>query len=158
MPPRAAFVTLRNGAELRGCIGSVSHAIGLAKTIVNSVIRSAGKDPRFDPVALDELDDLRIEISILGDGDNESTPFISFTNIEEIVIGRDGLFIEGPSNATGLLLPQVATDRNWDTGEFLRGLCQKAGLPEGGWRDSESRLYRFTAQVFHEDSKVSTRS
>lgn len=154
--PRGAFVTLRNGAELRGCIGSVSHSTALAETVINSVVRSASKDPRFDPVTVDELDDLRIEISILGDGESESTPFIPVAHIHEIVIGRDGLYIEHPSNASGLLLPQVAVDRDWDTGKFLQGLCQKAGLPEGAWREGESCLYRFTAQVFSEESKVST--
>ena len=99
-----------------------------------------------------------IEISVLGDGDEASSPFIRVKDVNQLVIGRDGLYVEGPKNVSGLLLPQVATDGGWDVPEFLRALCQKANLPDGCWQGEGSKLYRFTAQVFSEASYRSIRS
>jgi hypothetical protein len=72
-------------------------------------------------------------------------------DIGEIEIGRDGLFIERPPQRGGILLPQVATDRDWGVGEFLSAVCKKAGYPDRAWEFPDAKLYRFSAQVFSED-------
>ena len=51
-----------------------------------------------------------------------------------------------------MFLPQVATENNWDLDTFMNTLCtQKAGLPADCWKDPNTELYVFTAQVFNEN-------
>ena len=148
--PRAAFVTLRKQGDLRGCIGSTTHTTPLIVSVRDNVIRSAVHDPRFAAVAPNELPTLTIEISALADGDQPGSPFLRVRAIDEIVIGEDGVYLERGGQAGGLLLPQVASERNWSVEQFLEGLCNKSGLPLGAWKDAETVLYRFSAQVFAE--------
>ena len=143
-----AFVTLRKGKDLRGCIGITSNLKPLAMAVRDSTISSAGADPRFDPVRPGELDELSIEISVLGHGDTPDTPFKRMDNVEDIVIGRDGLYIVAPPKKAGLLLPQVAIEHQWDVLAFLEALCRKAGCSPDTWKNKDVKLYRFSAQVF----------
>ena len=148
---RASFVTLRkSNGDLRGCIGSTTHASPLLVSVRDNAIRSATKDPRFDAVSEDELPGLSIEISALRAGDGPATPFRRLRSIEEIVIGRDGLYLDFDGKGGGLLLPQVASVRNWDVDQFLTALCRKSGLAADAWQDSRAVLHRFSAQVFCE--------
>jgi AmmeMemoRadiSam system protein A len=138
----AAFVTLRRReGELRGCIGRVEVSQPLYRTIQECAISAATNDFRFPPVTAAELDDILIEISAL-------SPFRLIQNPEEIQVGRHGLLIR-KGFRVGLLLPQVAGDRNWSREEFLHGICLKAGLPPDGWHDAD--LYVFGAEVFEEE-------
>jgi AMMECR1 domain-containing protein len=53
---------------------------------------------------------------------------------------------------SGVFLPQVATENNWDLETFMNELClEKAGLPKDSWKGKEVDLYIFTAQVFGEE-------
>lgn len=138
----AAFVTLRRqDGELRGCIGRVEVSQPLYRTIQDCAISAATNDFRFSPVTAAEMDEIRIEISAL-------SPFRPISSPNEIQIGRHGLLIRQELRV-GLLLPQVASDRDWDRDEFLRAICMKAGLPTDAWRDAD--LYVFTAEVFEEE-------
>jgi uncharacterized protein (TIGR00296 family) len=93
-------------------------------------------------VVREELDDLNIEISVL-------TPFHRIHRIEEIEVGRHGLYIVR-GGFQGLLLPQVATQYNWDRIAFLGHTCQKSGLPQSAWQDPKTMIYTFEAEVFSE--------
>lgn len=137
---RGAFVTLRNGGQLRGCIGSLVGTMPLYETVEKMAIRAATSDPRFPPVSRQELPFLEIEISVLG-------PLRPIERVEEIVVGTHGLFmIHG--NHSGVLVPQVAVENGWDRKTFLECLSQKAGLPKDAWKSQKSRIYVFTAEVF----------
>lgn len=145
---RGAFVTLEKRGELRGCIGRPRPEQRAIRAIRDAAIGAATNDPRFPPVAASELDSITVEVSVLtaphpvsvsGDGDVQ----------ESIIVGRDGLIVERDGRS-GLLLPQVAVDRGWDAGEFLAETCRKARLPGEAWRDPETVVKRFTAQVFAE--------
>ncbi|MGC9366652.1 MAG: AMMECR1 domain-containing protein [bacterium] len=48
----------------------------------------------------------------------------------------------------GLLLPQVATENNWDREQFLNHTAMKAGLPPSAWNDPLTEIYKFQAQIF----------
>lgn len=146
-----AFVTLRRGHELRGCIGYTRSMEPLCETVRDNAINAGARDPRFPPVAPDELPNIRIEVSALLPGDAPGSPFIAVSDIQDIEIGRDGLYLEhaGPRGG-GLLLPQVAIENGWDVGSFLEALCIKAGAPHLAWESPDARLYRFGAQVFAE--------
>jgi AmmeMemoRadiSam system protein A len=138
-----AFVTLRIGGELRGCIGYIEYP-GPVRTAVEDVARKAAfGDPRFEPLGPDELERVQIEISVL-------TPMRRITSPGEITIGKDGLVIQCRGHR-GLLLPQVATEYGWDVEEFLENTCRKAGLPAGAWRDPSAEIEAFSAEVFSEE-------
>ncbi|HET7712242.1 MAG TPA: AmmeMemoRadiSam system protein A [Thermoanaerobaculia bacterium] len=141
--PAGCFVTLhtREG-ELRGCIGSIRPVAPLVEAVVSSALNAAFRDPRFPAVRTDELDDLRIEISVMG-------PIEQVTDLESIVVGRDGLIIS-KGHYAGLLLPQVATEYGWDRETFLSQTCMKAGLPPSAWRNRDTRIEKFSAEVFSE--------
>lgn len=145
-----AFVTLRERGELRGCIGYTQNREPLAVAVRDNAINAASNDPRFEPVRVDELGAITIEVSALTPGETPETPFKRVRNLDEILIGRDGLYIERPPYRGGLLLPQVAVEQKWDVGQFLAAVCRKAGYSERAWEDPETRLYRFSAQVFSE--------
>ncbi|HOE65738.1 MAG TPA: AmmeMemoRadiSam system protein A [Candidatus Hydrogenedentes bacterium] len=152
---RGAFVTLHAGRDLRGCIGSIVNRTPLAEAVRDNAVNAAAHDFRFAPVTAAELSGIRIEISALAPGDAPETPFKRVRDVSEIVIGRDGLYIERPGSRGGLLLPQVAAERGWSVEEFLRAVCQKAGYPEDAWSRADARLCRFSAQVFAESSPSS---
>jgi AmmeMemoRadiSam system protein A len=143
-----AFVTLRNHGGLRGCIGYTTNSTPLAEAVSENAVNAAARDPRFTPITPEELPDITIEISALTPGETPETPFKRVSEISEIVLGRDGLYIERPPRRGGLLLPQVPIEQGWDLGQFLTGLCRKAGYPDGAWKDKGTLLYRFSAQVF----------
>lgn len=69
--------------------------------------------------------------------------------VEEIHVGTHGLYLV-KGEQSGLLLPQVAPEQGWDRQALLDGLCRKAGVPSGAWRDPDARLYRFTVEHFSE--------
>ncbi len=139
---RGAFVTLNSFGKLRGCIGYIEGIKPLYLTIIDMAEAAAFDDPRFAPVQVNEIGNLEIEISVL-------TPLRTIQNIDEIKVGVHGLLIQ-KGGYQGLLLPQVATHYNWNRDTFLDQTCIKAGLPAGGWKDSDVTIKIFSAQIFSE--------
>jgi len=139
--PCGAFVTLRENSELRGCIGSFSADKPLYQTVQDMAISSSTRDYRFTPVSRDEIDKLKIEISVL-------TPLKKIKSIDEIVLGKHGIYIK-KGGYSGTFLPQVASETKWTKEEFL-GHCarDKAGLDWDGWKDAD--IYTYEAIVFGE--------
>ena len=140
---RGAFVTLKKGGALRGCIGYIAATKPLIDTVLDNSYNAAFRDPRFDPLVKEELAKIAIEISVL----TEPVPVFS---IKDILTGRDGLIVER-GTSRGLLLPQVAVEQGWDAATFLRQTCLKAGLPPGAWSDGVTKIYRFQAIIFGEE-------
>jgi AmmeMemoRadiSam system protein A len=136
-----AFVTVKRRGELRGCLGTLQCRRGLAAEVARCAADAASEDPRFPPVAPDELPELSIEVSVLGPLEE-----IDPRSPEAFTIGRHGLVAE-QGHHRGLLLPQVATEWGWTPEQFLRQTCIKAGLPPDAWQQS-ARMYRFSAEVF----------
>jgi AmmeMemoRadiSam system protein A len=139
--PRGVFVTLKRRGELRGCIGWVEGLHPLAEG-VRDMATHAAEDPRLDPVTAAELPEIRIEISAM-------TPLRRASGPAGIRIGEHGLVIRTPGGS-GLLLPQVATERGWDVETFLRQTCRKAGLDPEAWREAGTEIHTFSAEVFGE--------
>jgi AmmeMemoRadiSam system protein A len=142
---RGVFVSLKMDGELRGCIGYSEPQAPLGLTIVRCAIHSATQDPRFLPLTAAELDQVRIEISIL-------TPLQKVNDPAEILVGTHGIFIAAGLHR-GLLLPQVAIEHRWDRETFLRFSCQKAGLYDDAWKSPNTSIYVFSAEVFGEERK-----
>jgi AmmeMemoRadiSam system protein A len=112
--------------------------------------QAAFSDYRFRPVTNRELAGIDIEISVL-------TPMRKLERPEEIVVGRDGLSIQRGKDA-GVLLPQVPVEQGWDREAFLDHACLKAGLPTGSWKDRDTRLYVFQADIFGEKPRKTSTS
>jgi AmmeMemoRadiSam system protein A len=143
--PSGVFVTLHRQGCLRGCIGYLEAMKPLLAAVQEMAVAAAFSDPRFPPLREDELADLDVEISVL-------SPMRQIKNIEEIQVGRDGLYLERGS-CRGLLLPQVATEYGWDRLTFLKQTCSKACLPQDAWEDPATRIFVFSANILHEPSK-----
>jgi len=140
-----AFVTIRMHGALRGCIGNIIGQEALYLTVRDMAIAAASQDPRFNPLTIEELNGIDLEISVL------SKPR-RVKDASEIQLGRDGVIVS-QGNHQGVFLPQVAADTGWSKEEFLSQLCsQKAGLPPDAWKDPGTALYVFTAEVFFEAS------
>ncbi len=146
--PHGVFVTLTKHNELRGCIGHPMPTMPLIDAVISSAVSSAIRDPRFSPVKLDELSEVEVEVSVLS-----KPELLKIKNPcdypNSIVIGRDGLIVEREGYA-GLLLPQVPVEWGWDAEEFLSHACMKAGLTPDAWLDKNTRIQKFSAQVFRE--------
>jgi AmmeMemoRadiSam system protein A len=142
---RGAFVTLKKNGALRGCVGSCEARGPLYRTVEEMARSAAFHDPRFPSLSLEELDDVTIEISVL-------TPLRRIAGIDEIEVGTHGIYIVR-GFYRGVLLPQVATEHSWDKITFLEETCHKAGLPANAWKDSETEIYIFSADIFGEDEE-----
>jgi AmmeMemoRadiSam system protein A len=134
-------VTLTKGGELRGCIGYIEPVLPLGQAVIRTAIYAATEDPRFPPVTPAELEDLRVEISVL-------TPAREIADPRLVQVGTHGLIVE-KDGAKGVLLPQVPREFGWSREEFLDQVCLKAGLPRDAWKRG-ARLSVFEAIVFHE--------
>lgn len=140
-----AFVTLKINNMLRGCIGEFEPNKPLSQVIRDMTIEAAIRDPRFNPVTVTELPDIKIEISVL-------TPKRKIQDWREIELGKHGVLVQ-KGMSSGTFLPQVADESGWTKEEFLRQLCsQKAGLDEDCYRDPNVNLYVYEAIVFEEQS------
>lgn len=137
---RGTFVTLKEHGELRGCIGRIVADSPLAEVVNEMALAAAFEDPRFPPLRAGELNGLELEISVL-------TPFRKIANPDEVRVGVHGVVIRR-GGASGLLLPQVATEQGWDRETFLRYTCRKAHLPDDAWKDPQTEIYVFSADVF----------
>jgi len=137
------FVTLKNQGQLRGCIGRFISDEPLVELVVEMAKASATGDPRFleDPIKADELEQLDIEISVLSPLQRTSEPL-------SLRLGTDGIYIKRGC-VSGCFLPQVATETGWSKEEFLSYCCaHKAGLSADAWKDPQTEVYLFTADVF----------
>jgi hypothetical protein len=141
---RGVFVTLHKRGMLRGCIGYIMPLEELYKAVSKMAIESSTGDPRFPPVRTEELDEIEIEISVL-------TVPERINSVDEIEMGKHGVIVK-KGYQQGVFLPQVATETGWSKEEFLNRLCyDKAHLPEDAWKDKDTEIYTFSAQVFKEE-------
>ena len=137
-----AFVTLHSHGELRGCIGYIEGIIPLMETVQEAAVKAALEDPRFDPVNVDELENIDLEISVL-------SPLKKINDVNKIEVGKHGLVIKR-GYSRGLLLPQVAVEYNWDRETFLNQTCRKAGIGADKWKDPATEIFIFSADIFGE--------
>ena len=143
------FVTLNNALGLRGCIGYPLPDKKLFNALHDAAIAAAIEDPRFPPVKQEELESITFEVTVLTPPEKiivkEPQEYIS-----KIKVGKDGLIVRN-GFYSGLLLPQVAVEYNWDEQEFLEYTCEKAGLPKDYWKDPNTEIQKFEGIVFKEE-------
>ena len=141
--PLGAFVTLKIGDKLRGCIGYIVTQMTLLETVREAAKQAAFRDPRFPPMTVEEFDKIEIEISVLSQPQK-------INDYNEIIIGRHGLILQN-AMMHAVLLPQVALSNNFSREEFLSALCEKGGLQPNYWQKHKLNLKVFTATIFSED-------
>ncbi|MBU1110498.1 AmmeMemoRadiSam system protein A [Patescibacteria group bacterium] len=137
--PRGVFVTLRVKDQLRGCLGLMIAEDPLWQVVQTQTVAAAVSDPRFESVQPSELPDVEIEISVL-------SPLKKIDFWKEIKLGQHGVLIKrGPHS--GVFLPQVAAETDWDLETFLQNLCShKAGLPPDSYKDPMTEIFVFTVE------------
>jgi len=144
------FVTLNNPDGLRGCIGFPMPEKKLSHAIIEGAIAAATEDPRFPSVKINELNDIVFEVTVL-------TPPVEIDvsdpmeYLKKIKVGRDGLIIRH-SFSSGLLLPQVPVEYNWNVEEFLQHTCEKAGLSRDTWKNESVKIEKFEGIIFKEET------
>ncbi|MGM0451619.1 MAG: AmmeMemoRadiSam system protein B [Thermodesulfobacteriota bacterium] len=145
--PRGTFVTLKKADELRGCIGNLNPDKPLAEGVKDNALNAAFHDPRFPPLSKEELEKVRIEVSLL----TEPAP-LDYKGGEDLLAkltpNVDGVIIrKGSHSAT--FLPQV-WEQLPDKESFLQHLCLKAGLPANEWQNGNLTVYTYRVQYFEE--------
>lgn len=144
---RGTFVTLWHDAALRGCVG-YPEADEPLHAVLPMAARGAVRDPRFDPVRPRELEQLRVEVSVL----TPPRPLVASPEALPglVRVGQHGLVVQR-GRLRGLLLPQVAMEHGFDAEAFLSACCAKAGLAREAWRRADGLAWSvFQAQVFEE--------
>ena len=136
---QGCFVTIKHKERLRGCIGQFTSDKPLCQLIQEMAIAAATRDPRFYPMENEDLENYELQISVL-------SPLQKIESVEEIEVGKHGLYIE-KNFYRGVLLPQVAIEYGWDRDTFLAQTCLKAGLDKDSWKE-DADIFIFTAQVF----------
>jgi AmmeMemoRadiSam system protein A len=138
LAPAGAFVTLRNGGKLRGCIGYVAPIKPTWEAVLENAAAAAVRDPRFPPVSARDLPLLEVEVSVL----TEPIPIADWQALE---VGRDGILLE-KDGRRAVFLPEVAAQQGWGREETLTRLAMKAGLPADAWRKG-ARLAVFASRT-----------
>ena len=144
--PGATSVTLTQNGQLRGCIGSLEAHRPLATDVAENAVAAAFRDPRFPPLASDELARTQVEVSLL-----EASKPMDYTDEADALArlrpGIDGLILtHGHRRAT--FLPQVWESLP-DPRRFMAQLKLKAGLPADFW-DEQITLARYGVQKWKE--------
>jgi hypothetical protein len=142
----ATFVTLRRNGTLRGCIGTLDAERTLREDVAHNARRAAFRDPRFEPLQPDELEELVVEVSLLSVP--EPIDYASEADlIERLDPARDGVVLEYRGRRA-TFLPQV-WEQLPDPRDFLRQLKLKAGLPAEFWSE-ELRIARYAVDKWSE--------
>jgi AmmeMemoRadiSam system protein A len=145
---RGCFVTLHKEGVLRGCIGTIEPITQLARCIEENALNAAFHDSRFSPLTKDELDAVKIEISIL------AVP-------QKLVFdSKDDLLRQLKPHVHGVILshdwhkatflPQV-WEQLPDKRSFLEHLCRKAGLKELCWKEEQTEVAVYEVEYFSEE-------
>ena len=141
------FVTLKLQGELRGCIGNLTAVDSIVQAVRENAVHAAFHDPRFQPLAAQELEKVQIEVSVLTEPQQ-----LAYDDVNELLAklkpGIDGVILrKGSASAT--FLPQV-----WEQlprpESFLAHLCMKAGLGAKAWRKGNLNVYTYQVQYFEE--------
>lgn len=144
--PAAAFVTIQESGELRGCVGMMRFDVPLWENVREAAVAATLDDPRFLPVAESELSGLELEVSVLD-------PLVELPDPADFVAGRHGIVAERDGRRA-LLLPQVAAEMGWDAEQMLDAVCRKAHLAQDAWRHAETKLYVFESSRYSEHGLI----
>lgn len=134
----ATFVTLKEGGDLRGCIGSLAPVAPMAESVHENAVHAAMHDTRFSPVTPEELPKLEVHISLL-------SPIRDIASLDEFKVGEHGIILE-KGMYRAVYLPEVAVEQKWTKETTLSELSRKAGLSRDAWKQG-ARFKVFSSVV-----------
>jgi uncharacterized protein len=137
-----AFVSLHKQQTLRGCVGNCAPDARLYEVVIEMTQAAASRDNRMAPISADELDDIRIDITVL-------SPLVRVDDPLALQVGKHGLHVAQGAKR-GVLLPQVAPQHEWDMKTFVEQTCVKAGLRKNAWKDPRTEISTFTGLIIEE--------
>ena len=145
---QGVFVTLTKNYELRGCVGSLIGQKSLYQEVIDNAINAGFNDYRFSRLRLEELPDIKIEISILSPLTILKQPS-SLELVRWLGKKKPGIYLKlGNNSAT--FLPQVWEEIKTPS-EFLSQLCIKAGLKKNDWQNSQMNFWYYNVESFKEN-------
>jgi AmmeMemoRadiSam system protein B/AmmeMemoRadiSam system protein A len=129
------FVSIHKSGELRGCIGTFEPIQkNVAEEVISNAISSSTRDPRFPPVAPEELKDLHYSVDVL-------TPPKPIKDKSQLAPRKYGVLVQCGFRR-GLLLPDL---EGVDSVDYQIDICrQKAGIGS----DEPVKLYRFEVRRY----------
>ncbi|HEY1552306.1 MAG TPA: AmmeMemoRadiSam system protein A [Kofleriaceae bacterium] len=135
---RGTFVTLRwkHDGDLQGCIGNLGGDRELVADIASNAVAAATRDPRSEPIALADLAELDVEVSVL-------TPLELIDGIAAIQPG-DGVVIEWHGRRATFL--PIMWETFPDKPTFVGQLLRKAGIARSV--EPDIQVWRYTAERF----------
>lgn len=139
---RGVFITIYKDGDLRGCIGRHESDLPLYQTVAQMAVSAACHDFRFPPLRKEELNEIKIKVSVYLMSPTE------IKSLDQFELGKHGIIIE-KAGRSATYLPEVATEQGWTKEETLSSLCQKAGLSPDAWREG-TKFYIYATQVFGE--------
>lgn len=146
---RGTFVSLHKKGDLRGCIGNIKPVKTILEGVIDNAKHAAFNDSRFRPLTFEELEDTKIEVSILTRPEK-----LDYTDADDLIAkllpGIDGVMIEKRYHSA-TFLPQVWKQLK-DPKDFLNQLCLKAGLSQEEWKSGDLIVSTYQVQVFEENS------
>lgn len=144
---RGTFVTLTMDGQLRGCIGHIEPTQAVYQDVIDNTLSAALEDDRFLPLEKEELNNLKIEISILTEP--KVLEYSSVNDLlEKIITFKHGVIIQKDKNRA-TYLPQVWEEIS-NKEEFLTSLCKKAGLPIDEWQRENLEVWVYEVEAFGE--------
>jgi len=138
----SVFVTLKKDDKLRGCIGRLNFVGHFEIALEECIIDACNNDYRFKPVEPEEVDDIKIEISLL------SKPEI-LLDTYKFDLGKHGIIVEY-ENKRGIYLPEVPIEQNWNIAELCYNVSKKAEIIKLS-EVHKSKYYKFETQKIKEE-------
>ena len=145
---RGVFVTLTMNGHLRGCIGNILPQKPIYQAVMDNALASAIYDPRFPAVTKTEFPKLKIEISILSPLKKLPRFKTKQQLLNYLEANKPGLLIK-KDNKEATFLPQVWEELP-NPEDFLRALCQKAGLDSNEWQKLDLEIWEYQVDSFKE--------
>jgi len=145
----ATFVTLTIHSQLRGCIGTLKAYRTLIDDVQSNAVAAAFHDHRFPPLAADEYESIRLEVSLLSAMQPLAVADESAA-LAAIRPGIDGVVL-GYGAHKGTFLPQV-WEQLPEPAQFMAHLKLKAGLSAGFWHP-DVRLFTYQVEKFRETDR-----
>jgi AMMECR1 domain-containing protein len=125
--PAGVYVSLVRGRATRACVGSPVPLRGtLVETVRALAVEALRADPRRPPVRRHELEELRIVLSFVDEGEVLANPM-------SVDPGREGLLVSSPRGAVAFLPGEARTVR-WALGEARRAGVLRAGHDDASYR------------------------
>ena len=130
------FVTIYKGIELRGCIGTfLPTKQNVAQEVIANAISACSRDPRFFPIEENELDDLIVEVSVLGKPE-------PIKDIKKHDPKKEGIIVQTKDGKKGLLLPNLEGIDS--TEKQIQIACEKGSIDPSS---EKTELLTFQTEV-----------